>query len=141
MGKIQRNEVLRQRDVCPHCNKPMHVLSDPKDSKNASLERFVFNVIEETTGVPIVQLRNKTRQRHVTFPRHLAMFIFFRQLNYSCNVVGGMFNRDHTSVLHGCKAIQNRVDTEEDTRELVKAIVEKIDFHKRMLNNPMLKAV
>lgn len=58
------------------------------------------------------KLKSKTRERDITFPRHLAMYLIKRRTGMSLEKIGQLFNRDHTTVIHALESIQNYIDTD-----------------------------
>ena len=57
-------------------------------------------------GIKASTLRSKSRQRSITLPRHLAMFLCRELTNASLAEIGRAFGgKDHTTVLHSCAKI------------------------------------
>lgn len=71
----------------------------------------VIKAIEKRYGVTLRQLQSKSREPELTFIRHLAIAIVNHKCKLSLKTTGEVFNRDHTSVIHAKKAVQNRFDT------------------------------
>ena len=51
-------------------------------------------------GIPFHELKSKGRARRYQIPR-FKMYSLMREHKYSLSEIGGVFNRDHTSILHG----------------------------------------
>jgi chromosomal replication initiator protein len=52
-----------------------------------------------------MKMQGKTRRQNVVFARHTAMSILRRDLHLSYYEIGFMFNRNHSSVIHGVKSV------------------------------------
>ena len=57
----------------------------------------------DTEGVDIDDVLGPCRRRPVVYARHRAMFICRRHLGLSYPVIGRLFGRDHTTVMHGVR--------------------------------------
>ena len=61
-------------------------------------------------GITEDELKSPMRDRPIVNIRH-AMFYFLRyRKNYSTIKIGSIFNRDHSSVINGCKKVENWLD-------------------------------
>ena len=61
-------------------------------------------------GITEDELKSPMRDRQIVNIRH-AMFYFLRyRKNYSTIKIGSIFNRDHSSVINGCKKVENWLD-------------------------------
>lgn len=101
-----------------------------------------FNVTED-------YIKAKGRERKRVLPRQMAM-VLIRRLLYdkykgmiSLNFIGKRFDKDHATVMHAEKAIDNLRDTDKTVREeydrLVKVITPKLSFN-RPVSNKEFKA-
>lgn len=52
--------------------------------------------------IPFEELRSERRFQKYQIPR-FRMYNHLRELGYSLNEIGGVFDRDHTSILHGIR--------------------------------------
>lgn len=101
------------------------LLSEPLISEIVSLVR-------KYTGQDVRSLQVKSRKRHLVFPRQLNMYFLEKHTNYSLAMIGSIFNRDHATVLHAKKTIQNLIDTDKRIRNQYHLIEESIDAHKNL---------
>tara|TARA_S200002703_G_scaffold83585_1_gene72017 strand:+ start:513 stop:977 length:465 start_codon:yes stop_codon:yes gene_type:complete len=61
-------------------------------------------------GITEDELKSPMRDRPIVNIRH-AMFYYLRyRKNYSTIKIGSIFNRDHSSVINGCKKVENWLD-------------------------------
>ena len=85
--------------------------------------------IQKTTAeyynIKMSDILSKRRSRSVARPRQMAMFLAKELTNYSLPEIGEAFGgRDHTTVIHACKKINElrgfNLDIEEDYRKLLR---------------------
>jgi chromosomal replication initiator protein len=70
--------------------------------------------------VRLADMTSKRRPANIAFPRQVAMFLARRHTKASLNEIGDAFGgRDHGTVLHACKTVQNRMTREDKTRQLI----------------------
>jgi chromosomal replication initiation ATPase DnaA len=62
------------------------------------------------TGVSLTELRGEGRSRPVALARQFAMWMLVRKRGLSLNEAKLHFNRDHTTILHGVRAIDAIMD-------------------------------
>jgi chromosomal replication initiator protein len=87
--------------------------------------------IQKTTAeyynIKMSDILSKRRSRSVARPRQMAMFLAKELTNYSLPEIGESFGgRDHTTVIHACKKINElrsfNLDMEEDYRKLLRVL-------------------
>jgi chromosomal replication initiator protein len=89
----------------------------------AMQERMVsIENIQKTTAeyykIRVSDLHSKSRSRSVTRPRQLAMALAKNLTNHSLPEIGDAFGgRDHTTVLHACRKIEELKETDNRIRE------------------------
>lgn len=102
------------------------------------IDRFVKNTTREVSidyiqkvvcdyfELSIDTLKSKTRKRNIVQARQLAMY-FSKQLTKSslANIGARCGGKDHATVLHACKTVNNLVDTDKDFRLYVQELEKK----------------
>ena len=89
----------------------------------AMQERMVsIENIQKTTAeyykIRVSDLHSKSRSRSITRPRQLAMALAKSLTNHSLPEIGDAFGgRDHTTVLHACRKIEELKETDNRIRE------------------------
>ena len=87
--------------------------------------------IQKTTAdyynIKLSDILSKRRSRSVARPRQMAMFLAKELTNYSLPEIGESFGgRDHTTVIHACKKINElrsfNLDIEEDYRKILRVL-------------------
>ena len=61
-------------------------------------------------GITRHQARSKSRTRDLAHPRQAAMLWLRNNTNLSLPEIGRLFDRDHTTVLHGIRAAEKRAN-------------------------------
>ena len=87
----------------------------------------IQKTVAEYYNIKLSDLLSKRRSRSITRPRQLAMALTKKLTNHSLPEIGEAFNgRDHTTVIHACKKIQElRVENsslEEDYKNLIRSL-------------------
>lgn len=88
---------------------------------------FIQQVVSEYFQVDLDLLQSKTRKRHVVQARQLAMFFAKKYTKSSLANIGSQIgDRDHATVLHACKTIDNLVETDKNFKKYVDDIQKKL---------------
>ncbi len=87
---------------------------------------YIQKVICDYFDLSIDTLKSKTRKRNIVQARQLAMY-FSKQLTKSslANIGARCGGKDHATVLHACKTVNNLVDTDKDFRNYVQELEKK----------------
>jgi len=86
----------------------------------------ILKSISLVTGVDFNSMVGKSRVRQVVLARHIAMYLIYRYNNLGLKKVGNMFMRDHSSVIHANKSVQDQMDTDKSYLETVEQIKENL---------------
>jgi chromosomal replication initiator protein len=103
------------------------------------LDKFVKNTVREVSidfiqkvvcdyfDIPIETMKSKTRKREIVQCRQLAMF-FSKQMTKSSLAMIGKHcgNKDHATVLHACKTVNNLADTDKRFKGYISDIEKKL---------------
>ena len=91
-----------------------------KNSKNDLTIDHIQQIIADYFGLDIDALHSKTRKRNVVQARQLAMFFAKKYTKNSLSTIGSQIGqRDHATVLHACKTIENLVETDRAFKKYV----------------------
>jgi chromosomal replication initiator protein len=94
---------LIQTRVCSSCGRPVY------ERLNAAPVDRVFELVAKFYGVDQADLVGGCRTQHVAMVRHIAMYLARTYCRLSYPELGGVFGRDHSSVIHGVHAIERRI--------------------------------
>ncbi len=103
------------------------------------LDKFVKNTVREVSidfiqkvvcdyfDIPIEIMKSKTRKREIVQCRQLAMY-FSKQMTKSSLAMIGKHcgNKDHATVLHACKTVNNLADTDKQFKGYLSDIEKKL---------------
>ena len=81
-------------------------------SRQVTIEN-IQKVVAEYYNIRVSDLHSKRRSRSITRPRQLAMSISKELTKNSLPEIGDLFGgRDHTTVIHACKKVEELKNTE-----------------------------
>jgi chromosomal replication initiator protein len=87
----------------------------------------ITGVVTDFYRVRLPDLQSKSRHRSVTLPRQVAMFLARRLTRHSLEEIGGYFGgRDHTTVMHAIRTVDDRKGLDPDFDAVLRALEEKI---------------
>ncbi len=90
---------------------------------------YIQKVVCDYFDMGIDQLKSKTRKREVVQARQIAMY-FSKQMTKSSLATIGMHcgGKDHATVLHACKTVNNLMDTDKRFRGYIEDLKKKISL-------------
>ena len=84
--------------------------------------------VAEHFDVRLADMTSKRRPANIAFPRQVAMYLARRHTKSSLNEIGDAFGgRDHGTVLHACKTVQDRMGREDQIRQLVFLLTSQLE--------------
>lgn len=105
------------------------VFGAPKQN-NVTIET-IQKVVADYFSLSYTDLKGKKRTKAISFPRQLAMYIAREITEYSTTELGMEFGgRDHTTVMHGCQKIEERIKAEPSLETTIQKLNKMIkDFN------------
>ena len=98
-----------------------------KNTKREVSIDYIQKVVSDYFQMDIDTLQSKTRKRHIVQARQLAMFFAKKFTKASLASIGSQIGkRDHATVLHACKTVDNLSSTDKQFRKYVE------DIHKKL---------
>lgn len=98
-------------------------------NREISIE-YIQKVVCEYFSLPLDVINSKTRKREIVQARQLAMFFSKRHTKSSLATIGQHCgNKDHATVLHAVKTVNNLVDTDKKFKTYVDDLEKKIKLH------------
>lgn len=74
--------------------------------------------VAQYAGIPVEKLMQKTRKREIVEARQIAMYLAKRNTKETLSEIGFNIGRkDHTTVIHACKTVENLIETDHGFRE------------------------
>jgi len=129
--RLLAHATLHQRDIGLDLAK--EVLRDlMQDSKvNLTIEE-IQRIVCDYLDIPEDLVRAKTRKREVVRARQIAMYFSKDLTQHSLKTIGLHFGgRDHSTVIHANKTVEDQIETDEQFRGMVEEIGRKIELRAR----------
>jgi chromosomal replication initiator protein len=95
-------------------------------SEKISVEQILKSVAS-VFQVRVVDLKGNTRTKEIALPRQVAMYLAKEMVNESLNMLGFAFGKTHSTILHACKNIEKKVETDEQLRQQIGLIRRNIE--------------
>ena len=118
---------IHQREVDSEA--AARLLSDiiPAASRRPISIDAIQQAVSDHYGIPLEELKGKRRDKHIVFPRQVAMYIVREETPSSLPVIGQAFGgRDHTTALHSIEKITNEMKEDERLRYEIQSIRERL---------------
>lgn len=90
----------------------------------------LLNEVSKYTGVDVIDMKSQSRIREICFARHLYHYAAMVTSSLSLKRIGELTNRDHTTVLHSIRAIENMRECDSDYRRKIDHFIKKIKLEK-----------
>ena len=88
---------------------------------------LVLDTVCKVFGVEKEQLRTPSRKAVLALPRQVTMYLVKKHTSASYNTIAQLLNRsDHTTIMHGCKAIEGRINIEPALKERIAHVEEEL---------------
>ncbi len=88
----------------------------------------IKEMVADSYNVTIEELDSKKRTKNIAFPRQVAMYISRSLLDISLPNIGDEFGgRDHTTVMHAIKKIEDEMKKSEMTRVKIEKIISDLN--------------
>ncbi len=98
-----------------------------KNTKREVSIDYIQKVVSEYFQMDISTLQSKTRKRHIVQARQLAMYFAKKFTKASLASIGSQIGkRDHATVLHACKTVDNLSFTDKQFRKYVEDLNQKL---------------
>lgn len=126
-GAVVKVQMQALADRAPITLELARAALGPATGSNGSRpEVTITNIIEAVTdhyGVKLSDLQSKRRQKSIAHPRQVCMYLARRLTRYSLEEIGGYFGgRDHTTVMHAVRTIEERRDGDPEQLRVLTAL-------------------
>ena len=83
--------------------------------------------VTEYFDIRVADMKSKKRPRSIAFPRQIAMYLSRKLTNHSLPEIGEAFGgRDHTTVIHACKCIENQLNSDFNVKRIITVIQQRL---------------
>ena len=98
-----------------------------KNTKREVSIDYIQKIVSEYFQMDVNTLQSKTRRRHIVQARQLAMYFAKKYTKASLASIGNQIGkRDHATVLHACKTVDNLSFTDKQFRKYVEDLSQKL---------------
>ncbi|MDA8330279.1 MAG: chromosomal replication initiator protein DnaA [Candidatus Dormibacteraeota bacterium] len=96
------------------------------DTRPVSVDA-VQTLVADYYGISIKEMTSKRRDKHIVFPRQVAMYLIREEIAMSLPAIGLAFGgRDHTTVLHSYEKISNDIKEDPKVADDISRLREKL---------------
>src|SRR6266581_1812400 len=127
LTRVQAFAAVHQRQV--DAEEAARLLADiiPAGTRKPINVERIQALVADYYNVTLDDMKGKRRDKHIVFPRQVAMFLVREETPSSLPAIGKAFGgRDHTTALHSIEKIANELKEDERLRYEVQAIKERL---------------
>jgi len=127
LTRVQAFAAVHQRQV--DAEEAARLLADiiPTSTRKPINVERIQALVADYYNVTLEDMKGKRRDKHIVFPRQVAMFLVREETPSSLPAIGKAFGgRDHTTALHSIEKIANELKEDERLRYEVQAIRERL---------------
>ena len=100
-----------------------------KNSRREISIDYIQKIVCDYYNIPLNLIQSKTRKREIVQARQVAMFFSKSLTKSSLATIGTQIGgKDHATVLHACKTVNNLIDTDKQFRLQIQDIEKKLSF-------------
>ncbi len=100
-----------------------------KNTKREVSIEYIQKVVSDYFSMDVETLQSKTRKRHIVQARQLAMYFSKKLTKASLASIGSQIGkRDHATVLHACKTVNNLSTTDKQFKKYVEDLTHKLSM-------------
>ena len=98
-----------------------------KNSYHEISIEYIQKVVCDYYSIPLDMIQSKTRKREIVQARQIAMFFSKSLTKSSLATIGSKIGgKDHATVLHACKTVNNLIDTDKRFRMQISELEKKL---------------
>lgn len=102
-----------------------NIISQPV--KKATTPRDIIRNVSSFYGVPVDDLKNKSRKSEIVKPRQIAMYLMRSEIKSSFPSIGSWLGgRDHTTAMHAYEKISKEIENNKTIEQEIRLIIERI---------------
>jgi len=124
---IQGHAALQNKEI--DLDLARAALGEP-DINSGRSQISLQHIIDAVTGfynVRLSDLQSKRRHKSITEPRQVCMWLARKRTRFSLEEIGGHFGgRDHTTVMHSIRTVEERIETDPSFGRQVEALEQRI---------------
>ncbi len=89
---------------------------------------FIIDVVSEHFDITTEDILSDKRDSRIALPRQIAMYLSKRYTMRNVNDIAKVFRRDHSTVIHGIKSVEDKIKDNPDVENKVDIITKKLNI-------------
>lgn len=115
------------KNVPPTLDFVKKILAASQPLKKAATPKQIIQTVSLYFDLPINELLGPNREKRLSFPRQIIMYLLREELKTSYPAIGAeLGGRDHTTAMHACKKILREVDADIKVKQDVEMIKQRL---------------
>lgn len=120
--KLQAHASLSGAELSIDLAKQQLKLVVPEQSSTYTVES-IQSAVAKHFRLKASDFKSNSKQRSVARPRQIAMYLIRKYTSLGFKEIGEYFGgRDHTTIIHACREIEKKIESEHDIKDAVEAI-------------------
>ncbi|MBS1963370.1 MAG: chromosomal replication initiator protein DnaA [Bdellovibrionales bacterium] len=120
--KLQAHASLTGAELSLELAKQQLKLVVPEQGSNYTIES-IQSAVAKHFRLKAADFKSNSKQRSVARPRQIAMYLIRKYTSLGFKEIGHYFGgRDHTTIMHACREIEKKIDSEQEVKDAVEAI-------------------
>ena len=99
------------------------------NQKKIITPEFIIDVVSEHFDIPTSDILSEKRDGRIVLPRQIAMYLSKRYTMRNSVEIASVFKRDHSTVLHGIKNIEEKIKKDPAVENYVDIITKKLNVN------------
>jgi len=91
---------------------------------------IILKSVASVFQVRVSDLRGHARTKDIAIPRQVAMFLAKELIHESLVMLGASFGKTHSTILHACKSIENKISHDEMLERQINMVRRHIGSHR-----------
>ncbi len=128
-GTVKKVEALKKvYGVMPSFEQVQNIVKDvTSDSLPvAVIINNIFSIVSNTYGITIDEIKSTKRSANISQARNICMYIIKTVTGLTLKEVGAYFGKDHATVLHSIKKVENSIETDGTFKNTVNNIMREV---------------
>jgi len=101
-------------------------LFQTRPKQKVSVEN-ILKTVSTMYEVRVSDLKGTSRKQNIALARQVAMFLAKEMMQESLVMIGASFGKTHSTILHACKTIENKIKTDKSLRDQISLCRRNVD--------------
>lgn len=101
-----------------------------QEQQEALTIEAVQRTVAEYYDIRLGDMTSKQRPQSIAFPRQVAMYLCRVLTQQSLPTIGNAFGRNHATVLHACRLVEEKMKVDSSFRQTVSVIKQRLAHHR-----------